>query len=361
MRDEPGRFVILIAVAATLLAAASAIVFVALARMVPRTCEVVEGPPELAVVPGVPIVGSVLQTPPAPAPTAPAPTAPPPVGDVELLFSAGAHTYVALQHIEPPEVDRFRLVEEGPVLISLADVPSRLVPADARTWQRAGVLVDGDCFARISGFAVIARLRGDARAAIDAGTAWTADTVVQYGNPMLAARIVGCEGTFARKATHAAIDIFGDGGDESFGDEARELFLASNLVADAQREWEAAGHKGRWYEATDALLETRVLSDPRSDETWVMIHAYRDQECGQLGGNVVGLYRVGVDRRGRPEVIPVQLRAGGGARIVRLIDLERDGMPELVTAGRWNASIERAGGESVISLDVVEYGDGCGC
>jgi hypothetical protein len=364
MREKQRGYVVAIATATILLVAVSTVFVAVIVTPAPQSCKVVEAREELALIPGVPIVGSTLTPPPQAAPPQGA-TLPPPVAttipsiDIALVFTAGADTYVALEDIEVMDHGQPRLIEEAPLVTAIADVAPRDVPDAARRWLRAGVLVDGDCPARITGFAVVARLRGDPRIAIGVDvTEWTAESVMHHGNAVLAARIVGCGGTFARKATHPVVEMFGTGA-APFEAEARELLLQTSMVAEAQRAWEAAGNAGLWYEAEGATVDARVLEHPNTGEAWVLVHAYRDRECDQLGGDVLGLYRVDYRFAAQGRLVAAKIRAGGSVRALFLIDVDRDGAPELVTASRWSSSIERADGELLKSLTVIEYGGGC--
>jgi len=301
--------------------------------------------------PEEPVVGpacaanATLATPPAPPP-------PLPPEDVQLVFTAAGETYVALDEIDMPPHGEPRLFEDD-AETAVADIASRDLPADLRQLQRHGMIVDGTCHARVTGFAVVARLRGVPRDASDDFDEWTAPRVMDYGGSLLAARIEDCTGTFARDAKHSPITVF-DVSDSMLADKAPERLLASPPVADAQDHWQRAERDGRWFDAHDATLNFRTFVDPRSNTTWVLAHAYRYEDCGEVGGNVLGLYRVDGD-----ELTTVIERGAGRESYDQLIDVDGDGEPELVSSSTWSSSIERMTGDAEVSLYVHQLGCGC--
>ena len=69
-------------------------------------------------------------------------------------------------------------------------------------WIGKRVMVDGTCTANVVGFAKIARLAGNTGYARmdDSDGTWTASDVMDHGAAMLAAKLDGCHGTWARDA-----------------------------------------------------------------------------------------------------------------------------------------------------------------
>jgi hypothetical protein len=286
-----------------------------------------------------------------------APTPVPRTSEVQLVFSIAGETYVAIDTLELPKHGTPTLIESEPDLVaSIATVAAKDLPGDARAWRHRTVSVDGTCEARVTGFAVIGRLSGNASDASDQLTSWTADSVLEYGRPTLAARLDGCTGTFARDATLPAITVLADtNAPGDLAERARERFAASDLVTSTQDVWRGAGNEGTWYEASDAHVDTHVMRHPRTGVMWVVVHAYRYGDCGEVGGNVVGIYRVEHDG----SLATVQVRQAGMAQLDHVIDLEGDGELELAGSGPRETMIDRANGDEVLSLGVMSYGCGC--
>lgn len=283
---------------------------------------------------------------------------PPPPRDVFLMVSVGGDSYieVELDAIDEPKHRAPRMLDGEPVVTAIADVAAKDLPEYARAWQRRKVIVDGTCEARVTGFALIARLEGNASDAGDGLTRWTAKTVMEYGNASLYARLDGCAGTFARDAARPAIALLDEtSAADDVTERALERFVASDAVVTAQDAWREVGNDGNWYEAPDALLTTSVLKHPRTGVVWIVIHAYEYNGCGHAGGNAVGMFRVAADG----SLVTAVLRGASMASIERVIDLDNDGEPELVTSSESLPGIERANGDLVCELGVVSYGCGC--
>lgn len=287
------------------------------------------------------------------------PAAPPPVTDVELVITIGDETYIGLDTTAPTDVPKHgtpTLVQDGPIFASIAEVATKDLPDHLRAWKKRTVSIDGTCEAHVTGFAVIGRVRGDPSAAPGELTSWSAASVMEDGGPTLVARIEGCSGMFARDAALPAITVLTDMTDPgNIAERALERFVASRPVVDAQDGWREAGNDGDWYDGPDGHLETHVMRHPRTGVVWVVIHAYRYNDCGQVGGNVLGIYRVENDG----SLATVQVRGGGMAQLAHVIDLEGDGELELVGSDGAETMIERTNGDSVRDLSVVLHGCGC--
>jgi hypothetical protein len=179
---------------------------------------------------------------------------------------------------------------------------------------------------------------------------------MEHGGPTLVARIEGCSGIFARDAALPAITVLTDMAESGdVMERALDRFFASKLVVDAQDGWREAGNDGTWYEGPDGHMETHVMRHPRTGVVWVVIHAYRYNDCGQVGGNVLGIYRVEPDG----SLATVQVRDGGMAQLAHVIDLEGDGELELVGSSEAETMIDRTNGDIVRDLSVASYGCGC--
>lgn len=287
---------------------------------------------------------------PAPMPTVPPPE---PARDVALVITIGEGTYVELD--APMDLPRHAaptLVRDLETVTAIAEVATRDVPDDLR---KRTVSVDGSCKAHVTGYVLIGRLKGAARDAEENLDEWTAAKVIEYGRPTLFARLDGCPGMIARDASLPAITVLEDGDDPgNLASRALDRFKIADPVIRAQKEWLDAGNEGAWYEAVDARVETRVMRHPRTGVTWVLVHAYLDNECGQLGGNALGLYRV---EEGK--LVTDLERDGDMPRIEQVVDLEGDGALELVGSSPDYMAIQRANGDDVRSLGVATYGCGC--
>ena len=344
---------IVVATITAALATATLVLIVAARRQV-RTCELDKIAPEPSAAPGVSLDFGKSIGPPLPPLPAESVRLPPPPSDIGIVIDAGGESYVAFDEllVDVPIHRPPRLVEVGFAAVAVAKVAAKDVPSHVRA-LRDGVTVDGHCDARVTGFALVARVRGHARDALDDGEEWTAQNVMEHG-PVLAARITGCTGTYARRTTLPAIDVFTPSSDVLV-DTARETFVNSQPMLDAQEQWKDAGNDGEWFESEGAHFAVSAFQHPRTRVTWIVAHAYVFDDCGQPGGNVIGIYRVEQDRT----LTQVQLRRGHIARVDQVIDTDRDGEPELVNSSETGASIERADGARVVSLHASEYGCGC--
>lgn len=295
---------------------------------------------------------------PPPVAPAPPPAVPASSDEVALVVSVGGDTYLELdtQGALPEHAAATLVSDSSPWMTAIAEVSAKHVPAYLHDWEQRTVRVDDACEARVTGFALIGRLTGNASDADPSLESWDADAVLDYGRPTLFARLDGCNGTFARDATRPAITVLADTSTQGdLAERALDRLATSKLVIDAQTAWREAGNDGNWYESSEAHVDTHVMRHPRTGELWVVVHAHRYGDCGDIGGNVVGLYRV--DASGKLET--VQEREGGFDRLEQVIDLEGDGELELVGSGTTYSSIERANGDSVRTLGVASYGCGC--
>jgi hypothetical protein len=282
------------------------------------------------------------------------PAAPPPsVTDVQMLFTVGSDSYVALGTDDLPKHGKATIVENAGAIVALAPVTAKTA------WTNRTMIVDGACEATLTEFAVIARVAGSARDAGDGLTEWTANNVMEYGNPVLAAKIDGCTGVFARDASLPAITVLPDttaaGASERLAEEALKLLTKSDLATKAQDAWREASHEGNWWEADDAKVETRIVRHPKSGEVFVVVHAYRFSDCGEVGGNLVGTYRVD----GSSKLTTVKVDSSAMESLERVIDLENDGDVELVGSSKWDSFIDRLNGDTAATIGPSTYGCGC--
>lgn len=142
-----------------------------------------------------------------PAPVAAPVAAAPPAGaqPLALVFRAGGASYLSLADLpdgddhadtlDPPPYGALRRSRDpGGVTAAIAAVAEGDVPAGYQRWLGRRVGVDDVCTATVVGFAVVAR-----RASARGRTAPRTDAVLRGGHAVLAARLDGCTGSYARE------------------------------------------------------------------------------------------------------------------------------------------------------------------
>lgn len=286
--------------------------------------------------------------------------------EVQLVFAAGGATYMKLAELDGedaaiamPKHGKPRLSELDYVTAAVAAVAADDVPLAYRTWRGQRVVVDNTCTARVTGFAVVARLIGDPAYASDsAGEAWTARSVLELGTPVLAARLEGCvgTGTFARAASLPPVVVPRAILEPTLVAAAKAALLASPEVKAGQAEWAEAGYTDAWTTNEATQLTTQIVQHPTTGVTWVSIHARQAIGCGSPNLNVWKLFRVDA---GALVATPASL--GEVVEIEQLVDLEGDGQLEVI--GRpWLGQervLSRASGETLTALGMQFYGCPC--
>jgi len=309
-------------------------------------------------------------TPPAPvaaprAAVAASEEAAPLANEIKLVFRADDASYLRLADIERdaagtiqwPRHGAPRLVKDDGAEIAIAAMRDEDVPATHRGWAGREVVVEGGCRATVTGFAVVSRLYGDTAYAGIEKERWDAASVMQMGSPVLAARLDGCTGTYARDAALAPVVVPEPLRDERLARAARSALIASPAAAEAKRSWAELGpaNVGPWWE--HAELSTKVLRHPRTGATLVAVHAHAEFYCGGPDLNVWGLYRAAADGT----LSPVhEKRLERLHSIEQILDIEGDGELELI--GRsWLGDIVIAGadGGELDSLEIQFYGCPC--
>ena len=326
--------------------------------------------PRVDVPPPPPVTQEVLA--PVPMPTVVSveqPAAPARSSEIDLVFRAGGATYMMLAPVGDPK-DAEAMPKHGrPTLFdrgeaddwqtaSIAVVAERDVPLANRRWIGKTVVVDGTCYAKVTGFAVVARLTGDPGYAPREIRAWTAANVLELGAPVLAAKLDGCkQGTFARDAALSPIVVPKVIEDAALANRARAKLLASSAAKAAQHEWLRDGRDGTWHDDESATVRTLIVRHPTTDVTWVSVHARIEEGCGAPDINIWGLYRVDGD-----QLVTAQQRDLGELYSVdRLIDLEGDGELEFIGAP-WvptDTVVSRASGDEVTRLQLPFFGCPC--
>jgi len=321
--------------------------------------------PDVDVPPPPPVTQEVLA--PAPMPSVVSverPTAPARSSEIELVFRAGDGTYMMLASVAEamPKHGTPTLFDRGETddwkTTSIAVVAERDVPLADRRWAGKTVVVDGTCSAKVTGFAVVARLTGDPGYAPRAIRGWTATNVLELGAPVLAAKLDGCaQGTFARDAALSPIVVPEVIEDAALAQRARAKLLASSAAKAAQGEWLRDRRDGAWHEDESAAVRTLIVRHPTTHVTWVSVHARIEEGCGAPDINIWGLYRVDGDQL----VTALERALGELYSVDKLIDLEGDGELEFIGAP-WvptDTVVSRASGDEVTRLQLPFYGCPC--
>lgn len=303
---------------------------------------------------------------PIPEPPAPAPEAH--ANQLMFVFQAGGTTYMKLadlrlldqdgDELPVPRHGKLRFAEDDNIEAAIAPVADRDVPVMHLTWKDRKVKVDDGCEASVVGFAVVSRIVGDSTWA-DLKQ-WTATGVMKAGHIVLAAKLDGCPGSFARDATLPDIVIPAQLHDPALEKAATAALLASEPARETQREWDkqtsAIGSaSGPWHK--DASMATEVLRHPRTGVTFVSVHGHVMGGCGDPQANVWGLFRVDGDK-----LVPVQLRKLDEIETLdALIDVDGDGKFEIL--GRpwlpYDTLLIHANGEPLDQLSVPFLGCPC--
>lgn len=289
--------------------------------------------------------------------------------EIKLVFRAAGASYLRLDAIGRDEAGALRwprhgavrLLEEDGVQIALAPVAEADVPAEHRAWAGRQVLVDGACRATVTELAVVSRLSGHPMYAGLDKERWDAASVMQIGTQVLAARLDGCSGTFARDAALAPVVVPEPVRDAKLARIARSALIASSAGAETKQRWDElgdAGHEGAWWEHPDVELRTWVLRHPRTGATLVAVHAHAEFACGGPDINLWGLYRAAADGT----LAPVrETRLDQLHSIDRIIDVEGDGELELIGRSWLGNAVILAGddGRELERIEAEFYGCPC--
>ncbi len=303
--------------------------------------------------------------------------APPTQRPASLVFRAGGVAYMkladvegvdtrddpaALAALEPmPRHARPVRVADDFIDAAVANVADKDVPSAHRAWKDREVIVDGACHAKITGFAVVARLIGDPGYAGEEGTdAWTARSIMDHGAPVLAARLDGCADKPVAIARDAALPpsiALTALDDEPLAAAAKQRVLASSDAAEAAQEWARNDMPGGWATDTETTWTTRVLRHPKTGATYVGVHAVHEGGCGGPQFNIWHLYRADVDGK----LTRLRSTIGGLTTIEQIIDIDGDGTLELIGVP-WLGDqrvLLRATGERIDHLPMPFFGCPC--
>ena len=293
-------------------------------------------------------VPAVVQLPPSPRSS-----------ELSLAFTVAGTTYVKIGDVDSIKRGKLRLIDDEGTQVSIATVAAKDLPAEYRDgWKNRALRFDTGCVANVTGFAVISRLTGSPGYSNIGDETWTAKNVFEQGERVLAARVAGCAGAYARDASLPVVVTARELDDRNdLVDDAKKLLLASAPAREAQRKWKQEFEQtGMWWNAEDTEIKSHVLLHPTSGAIWVSMHVHNPEQCGDPGGNIWGLFRV--DANGNLKT--VQLRADALSSISHIIDIEGDGELELIGNADWTTTkVMRADGETLQSLGVAFYGCGC--
>lgn len=273
---------------------------------------------------------------------------PPPAKRVEsseiaLVFSVGKQTFVKLGSAEGVKHGRTKHVKVDGLDAAIAKVTGE------HPWLGREVVVDGTCKAKVTELAIVARLEGwDEH--------YTAKDVMENGVPVLAGKLDGCAGKYARPAELPAVVVPEAIENEALAAKAKELVIGSRAASETASEWLRDYERDDWQ--AEASWDIRVIKHPLTGVTWVSAHAYNDPGCGSPEVNIWGLFRV----RDDGTLTAAQLRIlGDMIRIDQLVDVEGDGEFELL--GRpWlgtEQQLTRASGEAIDDVPLAFIGCPC--
>ncbi len=281
-------------------------------------------------------------------------------GELAFVFTAGGSTWMRISDIDenqiPPPHGRPHLHESEGAITAIAMLDPEQTPRRLRAWKGRRVVVDGRCSATVTGLAVVSRLVGDPGYAPDgADDQWTAVSAFRNGRQMIAARLDGCAGSWARDAERSPVALPQSLKAARAVKAARADLLASAPAAEVAAEWRDAGLDGDWR--TRAAITGRAVRHPTTGVTWVFVHARLDGGCGDPEASFAGWYQVGDDgalTRVAVQSLPVHT-------VDQLVDLDGDGRFELL--GKDSLGLDTilvdADGRAIDSLELPFYGCPC--
>ena len=284
-----------------------------------------------------------------------------PSRELQLLLYADGTTYMKLEALTPEQFPKHgtpRLVDDDFIRASIATVKLADVPAAHREWQGRTVNVDGTCTTTVTGFAIVSRLTGETSYSEVEEGGWTPRNVLENGSAVLAAKLAGCVGKFARDAALPAPIIPTRVGNTELLQQARAALIASQPSIDAQREYAELGGAKKWWNDDFVHFAMKAVRHPTTNVTWVSAHAYVEHGCGDAEVNVWGLFRVEQDG----SLTAVQLRKLGDLwQIDQLIDIDGDGELELI-GNDWlglDTVVTTGSGDELERLSVSFFGCPC--
>lgn len=292
-------------------------------------------------------------------------------GDLEpeefaMVFSVDGTSYLRLSTDEEASArGPGKFIDEGGIASVVAQVATAAMPDDLRKWAGRTVLVNGTCRARVVGFAEVSRVSGyasDPHNYDEDGNhiepeAWTAELVLERNDVTLAAKLDGCDGTWARAESYSPAAVASMIEAPDLEAAAIGELLAKNDDDVNDEAWRQSGGEGDWRDAVD--IKTTAWQHPFTNERWVFVQANTGGGgCGEASMSLMAAYRA------KPDGTVRRFTDLGYAydTIAQIVDLDGDGQPELILGGDDRAELVDLANEHHESIDVPSYGyDGCGC
>jgi hypothetical protein len=251
---------------------------------------------------------------------------------------------------------------------TLAPLRNRDLTHELRAWRGQSVVVDSSCIDVLHDFALVHVLSGDPvyAAEDDIATAkWTRRMIDEHGTAYVVAKLEHCTGTYARAELAPPIIAY----EELTADPAKLDLDVAHATADLMKsdigdqvKQEFISQMADQHDTSSAFdkvteITTKVALDPRTHTKWIAVHAHADFMCGGPQINFWGLYRVDGDH-----VIAVkQAKLESLAQITSLIDVDGDGIPEILGSG-WISptnAIYDLEENTVVLYDVPFFGCPC--
>lgn len=257
----------------------------------------------------------------------------------------------------PPKVIR----ADGLPVAAVAAVQASDLSPDISAWQGREVLVNGTCRARVTGFALVARVYAEDLAYQEEeqkmSAAELARTIFDHmGHLVLAATLDGCKGSYAQPADGpAAIPARVLAAHPAQAAAAAKL-RQSKVARAAQKTWRENDYEGAWW--SEAEVRTQILQHPGTEEIFVSVHAMADVECGGLEINLWGLYRVAADGKLEPLA---ERTLDNVSALETFLDIDGDGRFELLARSLWGLDtfLLDADGSRRAILHIPFYGCQC--
>ena len=251
---------------------------------------------------------------------------------------------------------------------TLASLRDRDLTKELRAWRGQGVVVDSQCVDVLHDFALVHVLSGDPVYADEDNVAtakWTRRMVDEHGTAYVVAKLEHCTGTYARAELAPWIIAYEDvTGDPTKVDldvaHATDDLMKSEVGEQVKQEF--IGQMADEHDTSSGFdkvteISTKVAIDPRTHTKWIAVHAHADFMCGGPQINFWGLYRVEGDH-----VIAIkQAKLESLAQITSLIDVDGDGIPEILGGG-WISptnAIYDLEENTIASYDVPFFGCPC--
>lgn len=252
---------------------------------------------------------------------------------------------------------------------TLAPLRERDLTKELRAWRGQGVVVDSQCVDVVYDFALVHVLSGDPVYAAEnnvASAKWTRRMIDDHGTAYVVAKLKHCTGTYARSEFAPWIIAYKDVSDVSDSKVDLEVAhatddLMKSAVAERVKQ-EFINQMADEHDTTSAFdkvmqISTKAQVDPATHTRWISVHAHADFMCGGPQINFWGLYRV----EGDHVVAVKQAKLEGIAQITDLLDVDGDGIPEILGSG-WispASAIYDLDEKALVSYDVPFFGCPC--